>query len=162
MVNPKSWHVKKESDAKISRRWFTRPPIILFAAAMLIVIVTGAAFLASQQAGITFQVQNPSLSLNVTALHFGNIIGEGVFHTTTFIITNNGDVALTLSYATTGLPGWSIVHLATGNPYNIGGTDLNGVLLASGAFVVVYPSLEIVPGGIAGSYSGQVQVNGSV
>jgi len=163
MVNPKGWHVKKEPGAKISRRWFTRPPMILFTAAILIVIVAGA--LVTQQIGVTFMRSlNPNLTLSQNTLPFGTVTDNTITHLATFTITNTGDVSLALSYSVEGSnwPAWAVLHLAMTGPYNQGGSDIGGYVLVPAAVLTVYPSLQIGQGsGPQTDFSGTIFINGS-
>jgi len=161
MVNPKGWHVKKESEAKMSRRWFTRPPIILFIAAILIVIVAGALVTQPINTGFTFFVSNPSLQLSTNSLQFGTVSTDGTYTQPSFTITNTGNVALTLTYSYGGpsWPPWATIHLST---ISYGGPDLNGVPLAEGSVLIVYPSLVISQStGPAAVFSTIINLDGS-
>jgi len=163
MVNPKGWHVKKESDAKISKRWFTRPPMILFVAAILVVIVAGA--LVTQQMGVTFmRSSNPNLTLSQNSLAFGTVTDNTISQLATFTITNTGDTPLALSYSIQGgnWPTWATLHLAMTGPYNQGGTDIGGFVLNPTVELTVYPSLQIGQGsGPQTDFSGTVFINGA-
>jgi len=145
------------------RKWFTRPPVIVFVAALLIVIVAGA--LITKQIPVTFiRVLNPNLSLSTNSLGFGTVTDNTISQLATFTITNTGDTPLALSYSVQGgnWPTWAILHLALTGPYNQGGTDIGGFVLNPTVALTVYPSLQIGQGsGPQTDFSGTVFINGA-